>query len=182
MRQYGPWRIKSTAEKYGNEHFRVQEDQVIQPDGESGIYGTIHTKPGVAILVKDETGDVFLTKQFRYSVGKDSVELVTGAIDSGESPLQAAQREVREEIGMEAVEWQELGVIDLDTSIVKCPIHLFVATASTFIGKEQEGTEQIETVKYSFDDALNMALRGEITHAPSCTLLFKYKIMQHRLS
>ncbi|WP_196797373.1 NUDIX hydrolase [Gloeocapsa sp. PCC 7428] len=83
-------------------------------------------KPGVAILPIDSDGNVYLTRQFRYALGKESIEVVCGAIEEDE-PQQKAARELEEEIGIKASKLIDLGVVDLDTSIVNCSIQLFLA-------------------------------------------------------
>jgi 8-oxo-dGTP pyrophosphatase MutT (NUDIX family) len=91
------------------------------------MYATVTMKPGVAILPIDSDRIVYLTRQFRYALGKESIEVVCGAVEENEPPLEAAQREVQEEIGIKAEEWSEIGVFDLDTSIVHCPVYLGLA-------------------------------------------------------
>src|SRR3954453_15236341 len=74
-RKHGPWTIEDTVEKYRNSFIAVQEDRVIQPDGQPGRYSTVTIKPGVAVLPVDEDGDVYLVRQFRYALGRESVEV-----------------------------------------------------------------------------------------------------------
>lgn len=171
--QYGPWTVQNTTEKYQNAFMEVFEDQVLRPDGTSGCYATVTMKPGVAVLPIDAEGTVYLTKQFRYALGNDSIEVVCGGIDGEKSPLDAAQQELQEELGIEAAEWVDLGVVDLDTSIVRCPVYLFLAKQLTFQPSHPEPTEVIESVRMPLSVALNMVLQSQITHAPSCVLLLK---------
>lgn len=173
VQKHGPWTIQDKTQKYQNSFIDVCEDQVLQPSGQPGIYATVTMKPGVAVLPIDSDSFVYLTQQFRYAIGKESIEVVSGAVDENEPPLEAAQREVREELGVEADEWIDLGVVDLDTSIVLCPTHLFLAKRLTFSETEREETETIETVKISFDLAVEMVMASVITHGPSCVLILK---------
>lgn len=172
-REHGPWRIQETAEKYRDSFLTLQVDRVTRPDGEPGTYSTVDMKPGVAILPLDEDGKTLLTRQFRYALGRESIEVACGGVDEGESPIEAARREAREELGVEAGDWMDLGHFDLDTSIVRCRVDLFVARSLTFTETDREGTETIETFKVPFEDACRMVLKGEITHGPSCVLIFK---------
>jgi len=169
----GPWTIQATSQKYHNSFIKVREDQVLQPDGQPGMYATVVMKPGVAILPIDSDRVVYLTRQFRYVLGKESIEVVCGALEEDEPHLEAAQREVQEELGIKADEWIELGEFDLDTSIVHCPVHLFLAKELTFTQINQEGTETIERLRISLDAAVQMVMDSVITHAPSCVLILK---------
>ncbi len=171
--KHGPWTIQETSQKYQNSFINVCEDQVLQPDGQPGTYATVTMKPGVAILPIDTNGVVYLTRQFRYAIGKESIEVICGAVEEDEPPLEAAQREIQEELGIKAEEWIDLGIVNLDTSIVHCPVHLFLARQLTFTQTNQEGTETIETLQIAFNAAVQMVRDNAIAHAPSCVLLLK---------
>src|SRR5690349_13182721 len=100
--RHGPWTIEASNPVYRNPFIEVVEDGVIRPDGQPGVYGTVAMKPGVAVLPLDVDGRAYLTREFRYAVGRDSIEVAGGGIDAGESPQDAARREAREELGVEA--------------------------------------------------------------------------------
>jgi ADP-ribose pyrophosphatase len=168
----GDWTIKDTKKIFGNDFFEVFEDNVIQPDGKDGKYATIRLKPGACVLPIDDEGNIYLTKQFRYALGREDLESVAGAIE-GESPLEAAKREAREELGIEAEDWTQLGKIESDTSITNSTAYLFLARKLTFQEPEREGTEQIEMVKMRLNDAVQKVLSGEITHGQTCVLILK---------
>jgi 8-oxo-dGTP pyrophosphatase MutT (NUDIX family) len=112
-KKYGPWTIQSTENKYKDEFIELYVDQVIKPNGEPGHYATVRLKSGVAILPIDGEGNVYLTKQFRYAIGKDSIEVISGGIEEEGSPLEAAKRETEEEVGVKAKEWIEAGYFHL---------------------------------------------------------------------
>lgn len=171
----GLWQITHSSEKYQNPWIKVTEDQVIRPDGKPGIYGTIHIKKGVNILPLDDQGFVYLTEEYRYALERESVEVANGGIDEDEQPLPAAQRELQEELGIQAEEWTYLGAIDQFTSLVFSPVHLFLARKLSFTSKSPEGTEQIKEIKIPFEEAVKMVMDGKITHAPSCVLILKVK-------
>jgi ADP-ribose pyrophosphatase len=124
----GPWKIKSSREKYKNPWIRVREDQVIRPDGEDGIFGVVEMVAGISVLPLDDNGLVYLTKEFHYAIGQDSIEVVSGAIDKGESSLVAAKRELKEELGIEAKNWVDLGLLNPFTTVIKSPATMYLAT------------------------------------------------------
>ena len=169
----GPWTIRQTTEEYQDDFIQVYRDDVVRPDGDPGTYSTVTMPSGVAILALEEDGSVHLTRQFRYALGKDSLEVASGAVDEGEEPMDAAQRELREELGIEAEDWTDLGRMDLDTSIVRAPAQLFLARTLSFNEKDQEGTEVMRPVKTSLAEAVQLVMDSEITHSPSCVLILK---------
>ncbi len=171
-RKNGNWTIKETRKIFENDFFKVFEDEVIQPDGKDGKYATICFVRGVAVLPVDDKGFVYLTKQFRYAIERDDLEVVSGAVET-EEPLEAARREAKEELGIEAEEWTPLGRIESDTSITNSTADLFLARKLSFGKPEREGTEQIETIKMKFDEALEKVMSGEITHGQTVVLILK---------
>src|SRR3954447_26498114 len=96
-RRNGEWIIKSTKKIFENHFFAVFEDDVIKPTGDDGKYATIRFNPGAAVLPIDDEENVYLTRQFRYAIGRDDLEIVAGSIE-GEGALDAAKRELKEEL------------------------------------------------------------------------------------
>lgn len=169
----GPWTILSTALRYQSPFFEVYEDQVIRPDGKPGQYATVSIIPGVAVLPIDQAGQVYLTRQFRYSLGRESLEVACGGRREDETAQQSAERELREELGIEALQWTNLGECHVDTSIVWNPVELFLAQQCIRTAPQREGTEQIETIQILLAEAAEQVVSGGIVHALSCTLILK---------
>lgn len=176
-RRNGPWTVLGSERVYADAFFEVIRDRVIRPDGRPGDYATVSLKPGVAVLAVDRDGTAALTRQFRYAVGRESIEVACGGVEEGEDPPAAGRRELLEELGAEAEEWTDLGRIDLDTSIVRCPMALFLARGLTWGEPAHEGTEVMEIVRVPFAEAVRMAQDGRITHAASCVLILKAQAM-----
>ena len=169
----GPWMVHSSSEKFRNKFVTVTEDQVTEPDGGPGTYATVRLSPGVAVLAFSDTGEVHLTRQYRYAIDADSVEAVCGAVEAGEDALAAGRRELREEVGIVAEQWADLGSIDMDTSILRCPVQLFVARDLRKVEKSPDPAERIQPLLMPLHEAVSMVHEGAITHAPSCVLILK---------
>lgn len=174
-RKNGPWIIKDTIPKYKNPWIEVKEDQVIRPDGKSGIFGIVNMKAGISVLPLDDNGFVYLTDEFHYAIEKDSIEVVSGAIDENEKPIAAAKRELEEELGIQADEWTDLGIVNPFTTVIKSPAYLFLARKLKFTESNQEETENIKLVKVKFEEAVKMVMESKITHGPSCVVILKVK-------
>ncbi|MDP1561982.1 MAG: NUDIX hydrolase [Pirellulaceae bacterium] len=172
-RAHGPWRIVDSQVRYQDPWVRVVRDEVIRPDGLPGSYCVITLKPGVCVVALDDQDRVHLTREFHYAVGEETVEGVSGGRDGAEPPLLAAQRELREELGLLAAKWIDLGQVDPFTANVFSPTQLYLAMELTRCERELEGTEQIQPVVIGFDQAIEMVMDSRITHAPSCVALLK---------
>ena len=172
-RMKGPWMVEKTVQRYKSAWLEVFEDKVIRPDGESGSFATVSLKPGVSVLALDEDEQVYLTSEYRYAIERESIEVVSGAVDQDETPPAAARRELREELGIEASQWVDLGSVDPFTSMINSPASLFFARDLRFVETEREGTEIIRVIKVKLNDAVRMVMQSEITHGPSCVLILK---------
>lgn len=172
-RRNGPWTIKERKLKYAHELLEVYEDEVIKPDGAPGVYALAKIKEGASTLALDDEGFVYLAREFRYALGRESLEVVGGTTDEGEEPADTSRRELKEELGIEAAEFIPLGTVDPLTSMVDSPAHLFLARQLKFSEPEQEGSEEIKRVRLKLDEAARMALAGAITHGTSCVLILR---------
>lgn len=173
MKRHGPWGIRETKEVYRDPWFRVERDDVIRPDGEPGTYTVVHLKPGVCVLALDDDGQVSLTKEFHYAVGRITIEAVSGGIETDEDPLLTAQRELQEELGITAKVWQDMGRVDPFTASILSPTRMYLARHLTFGPQRLEGTETIELVKMPMEEAVRRVFNSEITHGPSALLILK---------
>ncbi len=171
--KFGPWTIVQRNEVYRDAWMTVQMDNVLRPDGVPGTYSTVRIKPGVCVIPVAEDGTCYLTKEFHYAVGRETIEGISGGIEEGETPEIAAARELEEEVGIIAGRLHPLGVVDPLTAAVASPTKMFLASELRFTKTNMESTERIERVEMPFSEALRMVLENEITHAPSCVAILK---------
>ncbi|MGH6928806.1 MAG: NUDIX domain-containing protein [Dongiaceae bacterium] len=171
--QKGPYTVLSSELRYRNRWMIVREDQVIRPGGSAGLFGVVEMVGGSSVLAVDREENVYLVREYKYAVGRDSLEVVSGAIDAGETPLEAARRELREEAGLIAAEWHQLGTVDPFTTAIRCTNHLFVAKTLSPTPADPDDGEEIALVRVPLEAALQLVLAGEITHASSCILILR---------
>jgi ADP-ribose pyrophosphatase len=178
MRKHGPWSILKTETMYQDPWLKVTRDQVLRPDGSPGTYATVQLKSGVCVVGLDESGNVHLTREFHYAVGRITVEGVSGGIEPDETAEQAAERELTEEIGLTAKSWVRLGTIDPFTAAIESTVTMFVARDLTVVPPNPEATELIEHVTMPLTQAIQMVKQGEITHSPTCIILLHLALQQ----
>lgn len=170
-KKYGPWLVTKSVLKYRNPWITVREEKVTKPGGKKGIFGIVKMVAGVSILPLDDKGFVYLTEAFHYAIGKKSIEVASGGIDKGEKPLVAAKRELKEELGIKAGEWIDLGTMDPFTTVVKSPAKLYLVRKLVF--GPPEDTEIIKVFKIKINKAVEMVMKSKITHGQSCVLILK---------
>jgi 8-oxo-dGTP pyrophosphatase MutT (NUDIX family) len=148
---------------YENPWMTVWHDEVIRPDGSDGIYGVVHfANTAVGVLVLDDQDRTVLVGQHRYTLDEVSWEIPEGGVPPGESALDGARRELREETGLEATTWVELAHLTLSNSITDERAVLFLATGLTHGEAAPEPSESLEVRWLPFSDVLAMTLDGRI--------------------
>jgi len=124
---HGPWKILASREVYQDPWIALRRDEVIRPDGNPGTHCVVRLKAGVSVLAVDDDEMVYLTEEFHYGVGRTTLELVSGGIESDEDALLSARRELQEETGLMAARWTALGSILTTPGFCDERIHLFLA-------------------------------------------------------
>jgi 8-oxo-dGTP pyrophosphatase MutT (NUDIX family) len=169
-----PWRTLGSRSVYENPWISVREDSVIRPDGKPGIYGVVHYKHKAVGVLPVEDDHIYLVGQYRYALERYSWEIPEGGCPEDEEPLRAAQRELREETGLEARSWRRLGEAYLSNSIADEYAVWFLATDLVPGEQQPEGTEVIGVRRVPLREAVAMAMDGRITDALSTLALTTY--------
>lgn len=171
-----PWRVLDTRGVYENPWIRVREDEVLRPDGEPGIYGVVHYKNQAVGVLPVEDGHVYLVGQYRYPLGMYSWEIPEGG-GAGQDPLLAAKRELEEETGFTARRWEKLGEAYLSNSVSDEHAVWYVATGLVSGEQRWDGDEPpLALRRVRLEEALQMALEGEISDALSILALTTYAL------
>jgi 8-oxo-dGTP pyrophosphatase MutT (NUDIX family) len=153
---------------YENSWITVWHDDVSRPDGSPGIYGVVHFAALAAGVVAIDADDrIVLVGQHRYTLDEYSWEIPEGGVPDGESALDGARRELREETGVEATTWRELMRVDLSNSISDERAVLFLATGLAVGAADPDPTEALAIRWVPFTEALEMTLDGRITDVMS---------------
>lgn len=162
----GPWQRVARRTAYENPWLTVWHDDVLRPDGSPGIYGVVHFRTLAAgIVALDASDRVLLVGQHRYTLDAYSWEIPEGGVPAGEDALAGARRELREETGVVAATWRELGRAHLSNSVTDEAAVLYLATDLRLEAPEPEATEELVVRWVPFDEALAMTLDGRITDA-----------------
>jgi 8-oxo-dGTP pyrophosphatase MutT (NUDIX family) len=164
----GRFRRRSRRVAYDNAWITVWHDEVDRPDGSDGIYGVVHfANIAVGVVAFDAHDRIVLVGQHRYTLDEFSWEIPEGGVPAGESPLEGARRELREETGVEAADWREIARLDLSNSITDERAVLYLASGLEHGEPEPDPTEALEVRWVPFDEALAMTLDGRITDVMS---------------
>lgn len=130
-------------------------------------------KAGSSILAFNDRREVYLVREYKYAVGRESLEVISGGIEPGEPPIETARRELKEEAGLEAGRWVDMGMIEPFTSVIASPNYLFLALGVREGECRPDEGEMVTVEKVPFARALDLALSGGITHGASTVLILK---------
>lgn len=152
----------SSRELLTNKLFTVVEE-VANDSGGFEIKRAIVRHPGSAVMMAvDQQSRVLLVKQFRLPAEQDLWELPAGRLDPGESPLEAAKRELREETGYQAKKWTELASFWASPGYVQEKMNVFLAEELTEGQQEPMDDERIEAHWFEREELHAMIRSGEI--------------------
>jgi 8-oxo-dGTP pyrophosphatase MutT (NUDIX family) len=164
-------------EAYRNPWVVVEVHDVIHPTGAAGEHVLIATGRASGVLVVD--GDDFvLARQPRFAADAAVLEIVKGGAGEGETALACAQRELREELGLEAQLWTPLGHVHEIPSIVEHPVTLFLARDLRSVESAQEHVEAIVGERIAIDDAYRAAVDGRIDDAVTIAALLRFRMLE----
>jgi ADP-ribose pyrophosphatase len=148
---------------YEGKFLKVQKDKVALPDGQHTSREYIRHPGAVVILPLLDDGTVLMERQFRYPLNQVFIEFPAGKIDPDEDPLACAKRELEEETGYTATEWQFVSVIHNAIAYSDEHLDLYLARGLRAGPAKLDDGEFLETFTATIDELLDWVRSGKIT-------------------
>lgn len=153
----------------------------VEINGAERIWHDLAINPGVFVIAMNDNQELYLLDQYRHLTNKRAISTVAGFIDEGETALDAAKRELKEEAGLTARKWTELGVFNAASSFMTDSATYFLAEDLIESEQELQDEEDIKIIKLPIKDAVNKSMQKEITNPRSVLgILFLEKYLQTR--
>lgn len=148
---------------YEGKFLKVQKDKVALPDGQHTSREYIRHPGAVVILPVLDDGTVLMERQFRYPLNQVFIEFPAGKIDPDEDPLACAKRELEEETGYTATDWQFVSVIHNAIAYSDEHLDLYLARGLKAGTAKLDDGEFLETFTATIDELLDWVRSGKIT-------------------
>ena len=163
--------VLASTDLYVGNILALRADEVAMP-GERRARREVVEHPGaVAVVALDDAGRVVLIHQYRYPLGRRLWELPAGLLDvPGEDPLRTAQRELVEEVGLQARDWSLLVDVASSPGFTDQGERVFLARGLSEVPRpEPVGDEEADLVidRVELDAAVRMVFAGEVVNAPA---------------
>ena len=174
MTEINPWKTISSEIVYSNNWIDIKHEKVINPAGNEGIYGMAHFKNVAAAIIPLDTDlNTYLVGQFRYPLKEYSWEIPMGGSPIGKSVLDGAKRELKEETGLIAHNWLEIGKVHTSNCVTDEVGIMYLAENLEQEMATSEETELLVLKKIPLKKALEMVMDGEITDSISMIAILK---------
>jgi len=134
--------------------------------GESHPFYRIDAGDWVNIIPLTPSGEVVMIRQYRHGSGDFTIETPGGMVDPGETPAEAAARELLEETGYRAAEIRPLGGVNPNPALFGNTLHAFVGLGAERVAEvRNESTEETHVELVAVDDLTRLVKEGAVNHA-----------------
>jgi ADP-ribose pyrophosphatase len=173
-------KIVSSVEKLKNRLFTVSEDRAVEPGGFEIQRYIVHHRGSAVMMAVNDRKRILLVRQYRLPAQRFLWEIPAGSVDPGETPLQTAKRELKEETGYRAKNWKKLISFFPSPGFLTEKMTIYLATGLTAGVATPMGDERIETRWFTAKQIQAAIDSGEILDAKTMLGYFFWKRSQRQ--
>ena len=163
----------ASARIYQGAILALRKDRVRMPNGRLTVREVLEHSDSVCMVPLDADGNVLLVRQYRKPTESVLLEVPAGGIEEGETPEEAAMRELQEEVSQVAGDLRALPGFWLAPGWCDEYMYAFLATDLRPSDLEQDYDEIVDAVRVPLSKALELIEQGEIRDAKSIAALLQ---------
>ncbi len=160
---------------YSGRILNLRVDTALLPNGEQATREFVVHNGGVTVAAMNSDDELVFVRQFRYPYMAEVLELPAGKLELGEDPFEAGKRELREEAGVTADEYLDLGTFYPSPGYTSEIIYLYAATGLHSTEQDLDEDEFLNVEWIKLDKAVEMIMSGEITDGKTIAAVLKLK-------
>lgn len=140
----------------------LRVDDALLPDGTTAKREVVEHPGGVCVAPLTDDNELIFVRQFRYPYMEEVLELPAGKLERGEDPFEAGKRELQEETGTTASEYEDLGKLYPTPGYCGEIIHMYLAKNLSHGSQNLDVDEFLEVEKIPLKKAFQMVMNNEI--------------------
>jgi 8-oxo-dGTP pyrophosphatase MutT (NUDIX family) len=162
-----PWDIISSALHQDFRIFNLRIDRVVSPrTSKAHDFYILESLDWVNVIPLTQGNEVVLIRQYRHGTREVTLEIPGGIVEEGDSPQEAARRELMEETGYRDSGMISLGLVHPNPAFLNNRCHTFLARGVRLAAaQDQDEKEDIEVILRPLDEIPRLIRDGEITHS-----------------
>ena len=170
------WKVLESEYLVRRPWLTARRDRLELPDGRIiPEYYVLEYPDWVNVIAITKDGQFIMERQYRHAARKISLELPCGVMEEGETPLEAAQRELLEETGFGGGQWKKLMELSPNPSAMSNTTHCFLAIGVEKIAEQHlDETEELSVLFMTKEEVKRMLNENQICQALMVAPLYKY--------
>ena len=159
--------------RYKGKIVNLRVDKALLPNGVQATREVVEHPGGVCVAALTDEEELLFVRQFRYPYQEVLLEIPAGKLTPGEDPLACGMRELKEETGASAAQYESLGRLYPSPGYCGEVIHMYMATGLSYGEMQPDEDEFLEVEKIPLEEAVRRILSGEITDAKTQAAVLK---------
>jgi 8-oxo-dGTP pyrophosphatase MutT (NUDIX family) len=176
INEEGKWKVLKSEYLFQRPWLTIRKDCVELPNGQQNPeYYVLEYPDWVNIVAVTDEGEFVMERQYRHGLGKTCYEIPAGVIEKGESPLDAAKRELQEETGYGEGKWEEVLTLSGNSSTTNNLTHSFIAEGVKKIsGQHLDRTEDLHVEMLNEAQVKDLLVNNQVVQSLMAAPLWRY--------
>ena len=174
------WQQLSKEPFYSCPFYTFSHDRYRLPDGSTGDYYYLDIPGASMVVLLTEQGDLLLVRQYRYLMGRHSLEFPAGGMREPGDPRLNARNELEEEAGFAASDLREIGRCAPYNGASNELCHVYLATGLQAVNARPDPTEEMELISLSPDQVARLIRTGEIWDGQTISAFYYFVLDKER--